>query len=404
MRILIPTNEYPPHIFGGIGTFCYALSNALAAAGVHVTVVAGCPPGEIRKNARNSETPSSNLEVIRVPRTTMLPPSHLWYQLMNLSTLRDMASDFDVVHGQDPSAFPLISFCKTSHASPPWVVTLHSGAPFSELHSLMDSAKAGQLSFREFIAYVAGYPLWDSSIRAHVKHADRLVAVSKSLMEEIRTDYSVGRTPFTCIHTGIEIDKLESLAKRTKRVPQDSGSDNLRLFVAGRFYWRKGILHLLRSIAYLVNQLRFDRFRLEIFGRGPLESTIRRDISLLNLSNYVVMRGFAPYEEVMASLVSSNVVCFPSLYEACPLGMVESMALGKPVATFDRPFSRELLGIGPESKLPKTIEEYAKKLHSLCKSEDSRNTLGQRLKERARKEFDIKIIADKYSRLYRDMI
>ena len=397
------TNEYPPYIYGGIGTFCYNLSNALAAAGVHVRVMAGCPPQEIRKHFPEPETLHSNLEVVRVPRTTSLPPSHLWYQLMNMNTLRYLSSDVDVVHGQDCSAFPMIYLCKRKDKSRPWVITVHTG-PRSELYSFLGSARAGQASLREFISYVAGFPLWDLSIRGHARLADALVSVSESLMKEIANDYSIDRAPLSFIHTGVDVDNLESVARRSeRRVPQNSGSDKVRLFLAGRFYWRKGVLHLLRSLAYLVHEFDFDSFRLEIFGRGPLETKIRQDILRLGIGRNVVMRGFAPYDEVIASMASSHVVCFPSSYEACPLGMIEAMALAKPVAAFDRPYSRELLGIDPQLPLARTTKEYARLLYSLCTSEDLRGRIGKRLNARARAEFDIKIIADKYSKLYRDI-
>ena len=42
-RIAILANEYPPFIFGGIGTFTQNLSQALARQGVDVVVIAGYP-------------------------------------------------------------------------------------------------------------------------------------------------------------------------------------------------------------------------------------------------------------------------------------------------------------------------------------------------------------------------
>jgi glycosyltransferase involved in cell wall biosynthesis len=404
MRVLIVTNEYPPHIFGGIGTFCYNLSNALAASGVSVTVVTGCPPRELKKGYKEPILQNRNLEVIRLPRTTDLPPSHLWYQMMNLDFLRNLVPNYDVVHGQDCSTFPLISVCKMKSIHPPWVVTIHT-SPFSELKSVLESTRAGQPSLRELISYVAGYPLWDSSIRGHFRFADSLVTVSKSLMKEIETSYSIGGKPLSVIHTGVDINNLQKIARHSEAVPlPDSGSEKLRLFFGGRFYWRKGILHLLESIRYLMHELHFIDFRLEIFGRGPLDNRIRREISNLNIGSNIDLRGFVTYDRLMSSLANSHIVCFPSLYEACPLGMIEAMALGKPIAAFDRPFSRELLGVREQSMLPNSTKEYAKLLHQLCNDGELRKSFGERLSCRARMEFDIEKVATNYSKLYDDAL
>lgn len=43
MRVAILTNEYPPYIFGGIGTFTESLAESLARRGIDVLVVAGYP-------------------------------------------------------------------------------------------------------------------------------------------------------------------------------------------------------------------------------------------------------------------------------------------------------------------------------------------------------------------------
>jgi len=197
------------------------------------------------------------------------------------------------------------------------------------------------------------------------------------------------------------MDYLDNIMKASQT--RQRSSKRIRIVCAGRFYWGKGFLHLLRSLAHLTHIIGFEDFQLEMFGRGPLEGKIRRLIMDSNLSRNVRLRGFVKNDQLMTTVATSDIVCFPSLYEACPVGMIEAMALGKPIVAFDKPFSREMLGHDKELPLSRNIGEYARNLHLLCTSEDLRLRVGSCLRDRARNEFDIKIVADKYLHLYKDL-
>jgi 1,4-alpha-glucan branching enzyme len=396
---LIVSHEFPPHIFGGIGVFCHDLANALSEKGMHVTVVAGCPSRIIKGKSVERRIASSNLEILRVPRID-LAPSHLWYQLMNLSSLSHLISEFDVIHGQDCSAFPLISLCKRSNPKVPWVVTVHTD-PASELRYALRSVFLHEGSFRDFLTYVVGFPLWDLSLRTHAKLADALVTVSQASANEVASRYEISPRTLHTINTGVNMAHLESIARR--RSIRSSASDRIKLFYGGRLYWRKGITYLLKSLAHLTHRIGFKEFELEVFGRGPLEARVRELVSSLKLSRNVEIRGFVEYEELIASMARSDVVCIPSLYEACPIGMIEAMALGRPTMAFSRAFSRELLNDVPGLSLAESIVDYARCLYRLCSSEDLRKKIGVALQNRVRERFDIRRVADSYLKLYRDV-
>lgn len=400
MRVLIVSHEFPPYTFGGIGVFCYHLAKALTASGTDVTVVVGCPPSAIKNRLADLRVMDDGLEVIRVPRMSF-PPSHLWYQMMNLNTISELVSSFDVIHGQDCATFPIISYCKKKNASPPWVVTLHTN-PASELYYALKSATSLEGSLKDFASYVLGFPLWHVSVRGHTRLADMLVAVSRSLAEEILGCYKIEQKKLSTVYTGVDISCLDEIARSIS--PRQSDSNRVKIFYGGRLYWRKGILHLLRSLVHLTRKFGFRDFQLHVFGRGPLKSKIRELISDFNLSDNVRLQGFVGYQELIGVMATSDIVCVPSLYEACPVGMIEAMALGKPVVAFNRPFSRELLGGALSHMLATNVEDYAKCLYGLCTSENLRKESGGSLRIRALKTFDIRIIASTYQKLYRELM
>lgn len=395
------SHDYPPYIFGGMGTFSHDLANALSRMGISVGVMAGCPAQALKTGLVQARTRvNKNLEVIRIPRMD-LPPSRLWYQLMNLDKLRHLLTDFDIVHSQDQCSFPLICYCKKDNPRLPWVVTMHND-PVSELYYTIRSVASLESSMQDVLTNVVGFPLSDSAIRIEGRLADVIVPVSRELHKGIQDKYKVGEKKIFTIHNGVNVTELEKEAKVSADKRSETGIVNM--FYAGRLYWRKGILHLIKSLAYMSLNFRFTEYRLEIFGEGPLRRTISSLISKFNLEKNVKLRGFVTRGELISAMATSDLVCVPSLYEACPIAMIEAMILGKPVVTFNRPFSQELLDGIPDVAMARTIQDYGSQLYSLCTSQDRRIELGRRLRTMAVERFDIERSAKKYIDVYRNLV
>jgi len=104
----ILTHEYPPFIFGGIGTFAQNLAEGLTRLNVDVTVIAGSSLQQPKRTLTDGKHP---VEILWVPRG-LLPPRHLWFQLKNVDLIRKELGECDIVHGQDCSAFPMLQLCK----------------------------------------------------------------------------------------------------------------------------------------------------------------------------------------------------------------------------------------------------------------------------------------------------
>jgi glycosyltransferase involved in cell wall biosynthesis len=403
MRVLLLTDEYPPYIFGGIGTFSYNLATALSEKGVSVVVMAGCPAEAVKKGFHKAhESVNSNLELIRLTRTD-LPPSQFWYEIMNMNKILSNLSDFDIVHAQYGASFPLIYCSKKAKQRVPWAVTVHT-SPVSELQYAMKSVASLESSIKEFLFHVMGFPLWDFSMRVQIKLADALVPVSEDVSRVITGHYGVEPGRVSKINTGVNVAELEKFARSAASAEPRSSGRAIRMFYGGRLVWRKGILHLIKSLSYLTLKFGFDAYELEIFGQGPLTERVSSLISEYHLGRKVVLRGFVTYSELMRAMATSDIVCVPSLYEACPVGMIEAMAMSKPVVTFDRPFSRELLDGVPNAAIAKGVIDYAALLHILCTSNDLRTKFGRCLQVQAARKFDMKVIAEQYIGLYKRLM
>jgi glycosyltransferase involved in cell wall biosynthesis len=384
--------EYPPFTFGGIGTFTQNLSEALTKEGVEVVVVAGWP----KKHPMQVFDKTHRLKILWVPRGS-LAPTHLWFQLRNVDLLCRELSVCDVVHGQDIYAFPLLQLFKRRRLKTPWIITFHTN-PQAELYFAIKSVLRGG-SLTDLVTYGAAFPLWDSTVRQHFKYADGLVSVSKSLGNELSFGYKLDRGLLKAIHTCVRIDELRA---RETSTSQRSTTGRIRLLYAGRLYYRKGILQLMRILKDLADEPEGRNINLSVFGRGPLEQVLRKYIADNLTKISVTIRGYVDRVTLLQELSASDIVCLPSLYEACPVLMIEAISMGKPVVAFDLPFAREILG-DVEELLASDIDDFRIKLVRLISSREERSRLGKRMRERS-EDFDALRIAAEYQEVYEELI
>jgi glycosyltransferase involved in cell wall biosynthesis len=74
------------------------------------------------------------------------------------------------------------------------------------------------------------------------------------------------------------------------------------------------------------------RWRLHLYGEGPMRNGLERLAQHLGLSDRVVFAGQVPVAEIWAS---NHVLVMPSRREGLPLAMVEAMLCGRPVVATD---------------------------------------------------------------------
>jgi glycosyltransferase involved in cell wall biosynthesis len=394
MRVAIVTNEYPPYIFGGIGTFCQNLAEALAEKGTDVLVIAGSPEKAPTRTRTRGPHP---VEVLSLPRGS-IPPNQFWFQLKNMNRIRRELESCDLVHGQDSSAFPMLQFCKRFGPKVPWVVTFHTN-PQAELHLTIGSFLRGG-SLTDFVTYAIGFPSWDTAVREHARCADRLVTVSGSLRDELCRGYGLSKEALTVIPTCIHTSQLQSMFRSRRKHRAEASAS---LLYAGRLYYRKGVLNLLNIARCLVHQIGVANFKLQIFGSGPLGGVCRSYVSKHQLGDYVKIRGFVSRWALLTELANSDIVCVPSYYEACPVVIIEAMAGGKPVVAFDLPYAREMLTEESRMLLASNELDYAMKLASLINSEEDRARIGRVMKSRAAR-FDAQSVAASYQTLYSNLM
>lgn len=74
------------------------------------------------------------------------------------------------------------------------------------------------------------------------------------------------------------------------------------------------------------------RWRLTLYGEGPMRNSLERLVCRLGLSDRVVFAGYSSVEDIWAC---NHVLIMPSRYEGLPLAMVEAILCGRPVIATD---------------------------------------------------------------------
>jgi glycosyltransferase involved in cell wall biosynthesis len=391
MHVALLSNEYPPFIFGGIGTFAKNLAYGLSKCGVKVTVISGYPSYKRYLTRHGVEIQSENGITILRYAYPNIPPRHTAFQLANFRSLYDSIReiDADVIHGQSGSTFPLLLKLKNFV---PVVTTFHTSPKAEKSISCYSLSRGG--SFKDIWTYVIGYPFWSYTFREELQNSTLAIAVSKTLKSDLLDEMGQAFTNrIQEIHNGIDVETLDKEYSGADESVEDA--DRTILF-AGRMFWRKGVLNIVQ-LAYWLQKNHSD-FKIIAHGDGPLLNTLRCKIRDFGLTN-VELRGFTSKKQLIKSMKSSRFVVVPSYYEACPMILLESMCLGKIPIMLDLPFAQEFTDCGRYGILSNGIRDLASKLERASGAMDIDN-LSNDIRCFARAKYDIKKISLNYIKAY----
>ena len=363
LRIALISEEFPPHIHGGAGTFCFSLASWLSSRRIETTVFTGRSP-TIRSQKFNDY-----LTVVRLPIFDV-PPRYLWFQIQNLTNIFKRLNDFSVIHSVTPEISPLCIFLKNRLKKP--LITSYHGYSSYEMKAFINSPFL-QSSFVDFGFNVLEFPFYDAANRLSIAKSDHIICCSHTILNELRTVYTkldFGKA--SVIYNGIDVSEFNLVKREQTR----SANSDQTLFFFGRWFWSKGISYLLEAFKILLNDN--PSLQLRMSGKGPLEAKIRSFISRFGLERNVHLLGHVSRHDLLKEIISADVVVLPSLREAQPISVLEAMACEKPVVVFDLPFAKEYVRDFYNGLLamPKDSKDLAKKVSILLADDQLRKKIG----------------------------
>ncbi len=303
MHILLLGWEFPPNSVGGLGTHTYGLARALSRIGISVTLF--LPAGKYEK--------VPGVELVNIPVGAKYGVYSLTHgservydnisETVNAYT-REAARnaigrDFDIIQAND------------------WI-TAEAGIEIRRLtgkplvlvmHSLEYDRTAG----------MPGKDIEERERRA-VNSADKVIAVSRRLKEEIIKFYNCNPEKISVIHNAVDMDRLKKL---------DTGQRKKLVLYVGRLSPQKGLYNLLQAFKIVASNDK--EVKLGIAGEGP-EMLKLIDLSItLGIKDRVIFFGRVSEDEKDYLYSVAKVFVMPSVSEPFGITALEAVAYNTPV-------------------------------------------------------------------------
>ncbi|HLZ60039.1 MAG TPA: glycosyltransferase family 4 protein [Ktedonosporobacter sp.] len=354
-HIAPPWITIPPKNYGGTEIVLYHLIEEQVAQGHEVTLFA---PGDARTSARLISFFPHALIDTGVPWQGHLKAYYHLYKAIEYIK----GHDFDIVHTHLSSSADMYLFPLTAHLATPHVMTLHSRFPFDRVQSWTGDADDC-------------YMEWASSVP--------LVVIS----EHVRAASTLSLNIVEVVHHGLPM----TLFQPTTKQPES-------FFVwLGRFFPEKGP-HLAIEAA--------KKAGVPIVLAGTVDQHVQESVDYFETmiqphidQKQIQYLGPVDMKQKIDLLSRARGLLNPIQWEE-PFGMVmiEAMALGCPVITFNRGAASEVVVHGRSGFLVHDVSEMAQCISRI--GELDRPVIRAHVEQ----HFTVHTMAEKYTRVYRKVI
>ncbi|PAK35682.1 hypothetical protein CHI04_06795 [Bacillus safensis] len=116
-------------------------------------------------------------------------------------------------------------------------------------------------------------------------------------------------------------------------------ADPHKVLMMARLTKIKNVKDAIRSFQFVIKEV--PSARLEIFGSGPQEKQLKQEIKRLNLEQNVFLKGFTQNPD--AEFRTARMSISTSVFEGCPLSIMESIVNNCPVITYNYDYGASTL-------------------------------------------------------------
>ena len=150
-----------------------------------------------------------------------------------------------------------------------------------------------------------------------------------------------------------------------------------KAIAVGRLCYQKHFDALIKTWRIIAD--RFPDWTLDIWGgNGPLCDKLKSLIVELHLENHVFLKGETP--EISAKMADSSIIISTSIFEGMPLVLLEALAVGLPIVTFNYKYGAdEIVTEGENGFIVEEddLESLAERIGRLITDEELRMKMGQ---------------------------
>lgn len=284
VRILQMASEYPPHVYGGLGTHVYELTSALGQRGVRVDLAVPARAGYA--------APPAGVNLLEVPVTGAVSDAGFWLQFCHEAALAAERSwgRPDVIHAHD------------------WMTVLGG--------IQMRDALRIPLMFSVHLPQIAEPNVWMESLG--LLYSDCVMINSRAVAAEL-AERKLPIRALNVVPNGVDLAHFR---------PTDPPRSGVVLLV-GRLVAQKGVDVALRAFVAVLNRCR--EAQLIVAGDGDQALYLQRTARYLGISSHVDFVGWQAGHALAALYQRADVIVMPSRYEPFGIVALEAMACGRPV-------------------------------------------------------------------------
>jgi glycosyltransferase involved in cell wall biosynthesis len=175
-----------------------------------------------------------------------------------------------------------------------------------------------------------------------------------------------------------------------------------KAIAVGRLCYQKHFDALIKAWRIIAD--RYPEWTLDIWGgNGPLYESLKRLIVDLKLEEHVFLRGETP--DISAKMAESSMIISTSVFEGMPLVLLEALAAGLPIVTFNYQYGAdEIVTEGENGFIVEQddLETLADRIGRLITDEKLRKAMGEKAFVSS-KRFLPEVIAERWMALFRNL-
>jgi len=375
--------EYPPMIFGGIGTYAEQLVKGISEKGVDMHVITRGP-----KTCRGGK-----IYKIHIPEILYWRRLFFTRRAISLFHRLNRAHKFDLIHLN--GTYPI-----TSHFGLPTVCTIHGPGNLKQMKMLLQLKKIKSVNDATFLFLKS--PMGFLCDLGTTKVTDKIICPSPSLVEALssRWNYIGGKEKLCVIPNGIDLKQLDSVESLPANVLTNYGieKESFVLYM-GRLSFLKGVDYLIEAFKKV--QEKHPNLKLVIAGRGDFEPYLRRIACRMKR---VIFLGFVDSIRLKKLLYEASLaVVLPSpVYETSPMVILEAMSCSKPVIATNVGGSPHIIRHGENGFLskPRDPVNLAKLINVLYEDRALGRRMGMLGRELVEKEFALDRMVSETLKVY----
>ena len=413
MKIAHFTWEFPPVIYGGLGTFAKELTQKQKNLGNDVTVFSFNENNSIKTYEKYN-----GIDVYR-PKTNDLTETFRLFADHELKSWGDHFKFFaDVISYNTMSASQLVNQLVRKEGKKYDIIDAHDwlGIP------------GGMISKKELdlplIFHVHSTEIGRSVGRgSHTikdiefeggQVSDCIITVSYAMKDELE---KLGFPPnkIRVCWNGVDPDKynpnkITYEEKLQLRRNYGINDDENMIFFVGRLVTVKGVDKLLKAMPSVLKD--FPKTKLVILGIGDLEWPCRNMAKDFGIEDKIIFRTeFINESERIKHYASSDCVVFPSIYEPFGIVCTESMSMAKPTvvgATGTNGFREQIIPTGERQNgfhvNPHDPEDISWGIKEVLQDKKRAEWMGENARKRVLEEFSWDGVAKKTLDIYKEFL